>query len=129
MPPSVPAQGKDSAAPKNVPYGNYDSFPKKDFPEWKGSKSVMYRSADGKRVAGTFCESESATMTYPCDEFTYVKKGWVKAEIQGGDTFTLHEGDCVYFTKGITVTFSSSEDYCNVSCFFAHEGDGPVSLV
>jgi hypothetical protein len=50
----------------------------------------MYRSADGKRVAGTFCESESATMTYPCDEFTYVKKGWVKAEIQGGDTFIFY---------------------------------------
>ncbi|CAK7200664.1 hypothetical protein SEUCBS139899_003362 [Sporothrix eucalyptigena] len=129
MPRSVPAEGKDAAAPQNIPYGNYNSFPKVDFPEWKGNKSVIYRSADGKRVAGTFCESESAKMTYPCDEFTYVKKGWVKAEIEGGETFTLYEGDCVYFTKGITVTFSSSEDYCNVSCFFAHEGDGPVSLV
>ncbi|KAJ5724808.1 hypothetical protein N7493_006536 [Penicillium malachiteum] len=129
MAPSVPAEGPNAAAAHMVPYGNYDSFPKIPFPEWNGSKSVMYRSADGKRVAGTFRETESAKMTYPCDEFTYVKAGWVKAEVEGGDTFTLYEGDCVYFTKGTTVTFSSSEDYCNVSCFFAHEGDGPVSLV
>lgn len=129
MPPSIPAEGKDATAPKNLPYGHHDSFPKVDFPEWKGYKSVVFRSADGRRVAGTFNESESATMTYPCDEFTYVTKGWVKAEIHGGDTFTLREGDVGYFSKGITVTFSSSEDYTNVSCFFAHEGDGPVTLV
>lgn len=129
MPPSLPAEGADAAAAHKVPYGRYDSFPKIPFPEWSGYKSVMYRSADGKQVAGTFHETESATMTYPCDEFTYVKTGWVKAEVKGGDTFTLYEGDCVYFTKGTTVTFWSSEDYVNVSCFFAHEGDGPVSLV
>ncbi|KAJ6007888.1 hypothetical protein N7540_011864 [Penicillium herquei] len=117
MAPSVPAEGPNSAAAHMVPYGNYDSFPKIPFPEWNGSKSVM------------LLPTESAKMTYPCDEFTYVKAGWVKAEVEGGDTFTLYEGDCVYFTKGTTVTFSSSEDYCNVSCFFAHEGDGPVSLV
>lgn len=129
MPPSQPAIGADAGTAAKVPYGRYDSFPKVDFAEWKGYKQVIYRSADGKRVAGTFHETESATMTYPCDEFTYVKTGWLKAAVEGGETFTLYEGDTVYFTKGTTVTFWSSEDYVNVSCFFAHEGDGPVSLV
>lgn len=129
MPPSQPATGADASSAAKIPYGHYLSFPKEDFKEWKGYKSVMFRSADGKRVAGTFHETESATMTYPCDEFTYVKQGWLKAAVEGGDTFTLHEGECVYFSKGTTVTFWSSDDYINVSCFFAHEGDGPVSLV
>lgn len=86
----------------------------------------MFRSSDGKRVAGTFRESATATMTYLCDEFSYVKVGWIKAHVHGDDTFTLKEGDCVYFTKNQTVDFECSEDYANVSVFFGTE---PVTIV
>ncbi|KAI5460619.1 hypothetical protein BGZ63DRAFT_387530 [Mariannaea sp. PMI_226] len=119
--PQSQANERGSTDPAEVPYGHWNSFPWVDFPEWKGGKSVMFRSADGKRVAGAFRESATATLTYPCDEFTYVVKGWVKAHVHGGDTFTLKPGDCVYFSKGQTVDFSSSDDYVNVSFFFDDE--------
>lgn len=125
MAPSQP-NPDGSQEPVKVPHGNWESFPWEEFPEWKGAKSVMYRSADGKRVAGAFKESATATLTYPCDEFTYVVAGWVKAHVHGGETFTLTKGDCVYFCKGQTIDFESSEDYVNVSSFW---GDERITLL
>ena len=115
-----------SLEPQSVPHGNWHSFPWVDFPEWKGSKSVMFRSADGKRIAGAFRETAAATLTYPCDEFTYVVAGWVKCHVHGGETFTLKAGDCVYFSKGQTVDFESSDDYTNISSFW---GDEKIDLI
>ncbi|KAJ5951684.1 uncharacterized protein N7479_010097 [Penicillium vulpinum] len=115
-----------SDKPNTVAYGKWDSFSWEPFPEWEGTKAIMFRSSDGKRVAGAFRESATASMTYTCDEFTYVTAGWIKAHVHGGDTFTLKVGDCVYFTKGQTVDFECSKDYANVSAFFGTE---PVTIV
>lgn len=86
----------------------------------------MFRPPDDKRVAGAFRESATATLTYPCDEFSYVTAGSIKAHVHGGETFTLKTGDCVYFTKGRTVGFECSEDYADVSVLFGAE---PVTIV
>jgi Ethanolamine utilization protein len=124
--PESTANPTGSNEPNKVPFGKWDSFSWEKFPEWEGTKAIMFRSQDGKRVAGAFRESATATMTYPCDEFSYVTAGSIKAHVHGGETFTLKTGDCVYFTKGQTVEFECSEDYANVSVFFGTE---PVTIV
>ncbi|EWZ29875.1 hypothetical protein IWW34DRAFT_623534 [Fusarium oxysporum f. sp. albedinis] len=120
MPPSVP-NSKGSDAPKDTPYGTWDSFPWEDFPEYAGSKSVLYRSADGKIVAGAAKESGTATLTYPCDEFFYVTEGWIKLAIHGGETFTLTKGQFVYLKKGTTVDFEFGPEFANVAVFIDNE--------
>ncbi|CAI7577528.1 unnamed protein product [Penicillium discolor] len=153
--PESQANPTGSNEPSKVPLGKWDSFSWEKFPEWEGTKAIMFRSPDSKRVAGAFRESATATMTYccsgvlrgveveeeevvncqtntcmlntyPCDEFSYVTAGSIKAHVHGGETFTLKTGDCVYFTKGQTVDFGYSEDYENVSVFFGIE---PVAIV
>jgi hypothetical protein len=46
MPPSIP-NSNGSDLPGDVPYGTWDSFPWEAFPEYAGSKSILYRSWDG----------------------------------------------------------------------------------
>lgn len=116
MPPSIPNEN-GSAHPADVPYGNWDSFPWHPFPEYGGSKSVIYRSADGTIVAGAAKETGTATLTYPCDEFFYVTEGWIKLAIRGGETFTLNKGQFVYLKKGTTVDFTFGPDFANVAIF------------
>ncbi|CAH0057032.1 unnamed protein product [Clonostachys solani] len=84
MPSSIP-NTKGSASPADVPHGAWDSFPWTPFPEYAGSKSVIYRSADGRIAAGAAKETGTATLTYPCGEFFYVTKGWIKLKVHGGD--------------------------------------------
>jgi uncharacterized cupin superfamily protein len=125
MPPSVP-NSKGSASPADVPHGTWNSFPWEPFPEYSGSKSVLYRSADGKIVAGAAKETGTATLKYPCDEFFYVTEGWIKLAIQGGETFTLTKGQFVYLKKGTTVDFEFGPDFANVAVFI---DDSPVTLI
>lgn len=125
MPPSIPNKnGSDS--PADVPYGTWDAFPWEPFPEYAGSKSVLYRSADGKVVAGAAKETGKATLTYPCDEFFYVTEGWIKLAIRGGETFTLTKGQFIYLKKGTTVDFEFGPDFANVAVFL---DDKPVTLI
>lgn len=116
MPASNP-NASGSADPKDVPHGLWSSFPWVDFPEYAGSKSIIYRSPDGKIVAGAAKETGTATLTYPCDEFFYVTEGWIKLSIHGGESFTLNKGECVYLKKGQTVDFVFGEGFANVAIF------------
>jgi uncharacterized cupin superfamily protein len=120
MPPSIPnlTGNPDPAA---TPYGNHTSFPWVPMPDWGGSKSVIYRSADGKVVAAAAKESGANTLTYPCDEFFYVTAGWIKLAVHGGETFTLHTGDSVYLKKGTTVDFEFGPGFTNVAVFIDDE--------
>lgn len=120
MPISTP-NSTGSADPKDVPYGPWESFPWAPFPEYAGSKSVFYRSPDGKIVAGAAKETGTATLTYPCDEFFYVTEGWIKLTVHGGETFTLQKGECVYLRKGQTVDFVFSDGFANVAIFIDSE--------
>ena len=120
MPPSQP-NASGSSAPADTPYGNWDSFPWEEFPEYAGSKSLIYRSKDGTVVAGAARESGKATLTYPCHEFFYVTDGSVKLSIHHGETFTLKKGDHIFLHKGTTVDFEFGEDFANVACFIDTE--------
>lgn len=120
MPPSKP-NSEGSSDPSKTPYGKWNSFPWEPFPEYAGSKSVLFRSADGKIVAGAAKETGTATLTYPCDEFFYVTEGWIELSIHGGETFTLNKGDFIYLRKGTTVDFVFGEDFANVAVFIDSE--------
>ncbi|KAJ5177375.1 uncharacterized protein N7500_000074 [Penicillium coprophilum] len=112
--------------PNRVPFGKWDSFSWEPFPEWEGTKAIISRSPDGKRVAAAFRESATGTLKYPCDEFTYVTAGSIKIHVHGGETFTLNTGDCAYFTKGQTVDAECSEDFASVSMLSDTE---PITIV
>lgn len=120
MSPSIP-NTTGSADPAAVPYGPYASFPWEAMPEFGGSKSIVYRSEDGKVVAAAAKETGTATLTYPCDEFFYVTAGWIILDIHGGDKFTLNVGECVYLKKGTTVDFTFGPGFTNVALFLDSE--------
>lgn len=70
MPPSTPnLQG--SLSPADIIHGAYDSFGWQSFEEWGGSKSVLFRGADGKTVITAAKETGAQTLTYPCNEFLW----------------------------------------------------------
>lgn len=120
MPPSTP-NADGSSEPSRTPYGPWESFPWEDFPQYAGSKSLIYRSSDGTIVAGAAKESGKATLTYPCHEFFYVTEGWVKLDIHGGEKLTLEKGDFIFLHKGTTVDFEFGENFANVACFIDSE--------
>lgn len=120
MAPSVP-NVTGSSDPSKVPHGLYTSFPWEPLPEYGGSKSVIFRSDDGKIVAAAAKESGTATLTYPCDEFFYVTDGWIKLAIHDGDSFTMNKGDFVYLKKGTTVDFEFGPGFTNVAVFIDNE--------
>lgn len=109
-------------------HGAWDSFEWVPFPEYDGKKSVAFRSADGKIVAGAAHEKGKATLVYPCDEFFFVTEGWIKCDVEGGETFTAKKGDVVYFTRGTKVNFEFGEDFYNVAIFVSTD-DTKVTLV
>ncbi|KAM5346167.1 hypothetical protein ACJ41O_009172 [Fusarium nematophilum] len=94
MPPTT-LNTKGSASPEDVPHGTWDFFPWEPFPEYAGSKSVLYRSADRRVVAGATRESGTGTLTYPCDEFFYVIEGWARLVVHGREMFTLDRVSCI----------------------------------
>lgn len=110
MPPGI-------SDPASVPYGHWDSFPTAPFPLYSGTKSIIYRSADGKVVVGMLREKGKDTLVWPVDEFLFVTEGWIKMDIQGGEKFTLNKGDLMVMKKGQTITFECSEDFANVAVF------------
>ena len=116
MAPSTPnLQG--SGSPAAIPYGPYTSFPWEPLPEYGGSKSVIYRSEDGKIMAAAATEFGTATLTYPCDEFFYVTAGWVRMNVHGGDHFVLNAGQFIYLKRGTTVDFEFGPEFANVAVF------------
>ena len=94
------------------------------FPEYGGEKSVIYRSADGRRVAGVARESGKCSLTFPYDEFFYLVKGWTEIHVHGGEDIRLTEGDCIYITKGTTADFVFSDDFWNIAVFI---DDGKIT--
>ena len=116
-----------STEPQAVPHGHWDSFPSEPFPLYSGSKSIIYRSADGRVVVGMLREKGKDTLVWPVDEFLYVTEGTIKIEVHGGETFTLAKGDVMVMRKGQTITFECSDDFANVAVFLDLENK--VTLV
>ncbi|KAH6661544.1 hypothetical protein F5X68DRAFT_226093 [Plectosphaerella plurivora] len=110
-----------SADPVAVPHGAWDSFPFEPFPMYAGSKSIIYRSDDGKVVFGMLREKGKDTLVWPCDECLFVTEGTIKIEVHGGESFTLAKGDVMVMRKGQTITFECSDDFANIAVFFDKE--------
>lgn len=99
----------------HVPHFNVHSTDYTPLPEYGGQEAILYKSPDGRRLAGTFQESGTHTMTMPFDEFIYVVAGTMKASVDGGESFELAAGGCCYFLEGQEVTMEYSDDFHDVS--------------
>lgn len=114
---------RDAASPADdgsnaVPHGAWSSFLKQAAPNYGGREGIIYRSPDGKRVAGAFTHSGRYSFTFPFDEFVFVTSGRVKVSVRSGSRFELKAGDVAYFRKGMTVDFiAPGENYGNVAMF------------
>jgi uncharacterized cupin superfamily protein len=113
----------DNKVPRfNVFTAEYDPLP-----EWGGGQKVLYQSPNGKRKAGSFKEYGKFTEVMPFDEFFYVVAGSTKIRIEGGESFELKVGDCVYFRKGMTVHFDHAKDFHDVAVLMSHDDDKAAS--
>jgi uncharacterized cupin superfamily protein len=92
-------------------------------PEWGGHKKFVYQSANGARKAGSFKEFGKFTHVMPGDEFFFVIAGSSKVVVEGGESFELVAGDCVYFRKGLKVHFDHAADFHDVAVLMAHDDD------
>ncbi|EWZ29861.1 hypothetical protein IWW34DRAFT_788414 [Fusarium oxysporum f. sp. albedinis] len=113
--------------PQAVPHGRWDSFPEEPFPLYAGTKSIIYRSEDGKVVVGMLREKGGDTLVWPVDEFLFVTEGSIKMEVHGGESFVLGKGDVMVMKKGQTITFECSDDFANVAVFM--DSQEKVTLV
>lgn len=103
-------------------HGALGQFHWRELKEFGGSEAIIYRSADGRRVAAAFHESGNASFTYPFDEFLVVTSGSVTVAVHGGETFTLKKGDVAYFREGTSVEFEFSKDFSDITSLTAdHE--------
>jgi uncharacterized cupin superfamily protein len=83
-----------------------------DRPGWE--TALLYRSPDGKRVAGSFKENGTLRTVAPCDEFIYVIGGHTHIAVQGKGEIDLGPGDACYIEAGSTVEYNHSEDFHDV---------------
>ncbi|KAH6873440.1 hypothetical protein B0T10DRAFT_416557 [Thelonectria olida] len=123
--PASKSNESGSANPADVPYGSWESFPWEPFPDYGGTKSIIYRSTDGKIVAGlrSLARERSSGLV---DEALFVTEGWIKFRIGDGEAFTQKKGDFCYLRKGHVVHMEISDDCGNVAAFINTE---PVTLV
>lgn len=100
---------------KLAPHFNVHSTTFEPLPEFGGSKAILYKSPDGRRVAGSFRESGTHRLVMPFDEFIYVVGGGVKITIGGGETFDMAVGDSCYLRQGQDVVFEMTDDFHDVT--------------
>lgn len=102
-------------------------------PEWQkmaggdgieGHEAILYRSEDGRRMAGTFKESGRSTLVMPFDEFVYVLAGTATVTVTGREPLVASVGDAFYVREGQEVTWELSEDFQDVTVLIS---DNPIS--
>lgn len=91
------------------------------FPEMGGEKCVLYHSSDRTRLAGSFKESGSHTMTMEFDEFVYVVTGGVTITIHGGKRYEMGVGDAFYVRQGMTVDWEMTDDFQDVTVLISDQ--------
>lgn len=92
-------------------------------PAYGGSQAVLYRSEDGRRIAGSFKESGSHTLTMGYDEFLYVIAGRASITVHGEQRRELGPGDACYLRQGSVVDFEMSADFHDVAVLIS---DGAI---
>jgi uncharacterized cupin superfamily protein len=110
---------------KSAPHFNVHTTKFDPLPEFGGAKAILYRSSDGRRLAGSFRESGTHRMTMPFDEFIYVVGGGVKISIEGGERFDLSVGDACYLKQGQDVQFEMTSDFHDVTVLIS---DAPIKV-
>jgi uncharacterized cupin superfamily protein len=100
----------DDVSTTDVLHGKLEHFNWVSKPEVGGSEAIIYRSADGRRVAIAFKESGKGTYTFPFDEFFYVISGRIKITVHGGPTFEVKPGGVTYLKEGQTVDYEFSKE-------------------
>lgn len=110
-----------------VPRFNVHSTEYEPLPEFGGKQAVLYKSADGKRVAGSFHQFSTHTMVMPFDEFMYIVAGTCTITVEG-DSFGMAAGDCCYLRQGQEVTFAMYEDFHNLSVLISDESFDHVNV-
>lgn len=119
------ATGRADPSSGQLVIGSMQTVPWRDVPEYGGKEAILYRSPDGKRVAGAFTHSGKYSFKFPFDEFAVVMSGSVKVTVRGsGVTHELHQGDAIYFREGMEVDFEAGENYANFAMFV---GDRPIN--
>lgn len=100
---------------KSIAHFNVHTTPFDPLPEFGGSQAVLYKSADGKRLAGSFRESGTHKMKMPFDEFIYIVAGGCTITVEGGERVVLGVGDACYLRQGQDVTFEMTDDFHDVT--------------
>lgn len=104
-----------------LPHLNVHAAAYQPLPAYGGAQAVLYRSPDGKRIAGSFKESGKHSLTMPYDEFLFVIAGSATLVIDGGERRTLSAGDACYLRQGLTVDFEMSPDFHDVAVLISDD--------
>ncbi len=89
------------------------------FPEYGGEYNVIYRSDDGRRVAGSFKEAGQHHLVMPYDEFIYLIAGEARITVEGIGEIHMRPGDACWLKEGWVVDFDLSEDFHDVTVLVA----------
>ena len=109
------------SAKDTVPHFHVGTTDHEPMPEFGGSKAILYRSPDGKRLAASFRESGTLRMTMPFDDFSYVVGGTAKITVDGGEQISLKVGDAFYLKQGQDVSFEAADDFHVVTMLMSDE--------
>ncbi len=104
-----------------VPHFNVHTTEFEPLPEYGGGQAILYRSPDGRRLAGSFRESGQHHMVMPFDEFIYIVAGSMRITVDGGAELSMSVGDACYLTAGQHVAFDQSEDFHDVTVLMSED--------
>lgn len=104
-----------------LPHLNVHDAEYQPLPAYGGSQAVLYRSPDGRRIAGSFKESGKHSLTMAYDEFLFVIAGSATLTINGGERRTLSPGDACYLRQGWRVDFEMSPDFHDVAVLISDD--------
>ncbi len=104
-----------------IPYFNVHTANFRPFPEMGGGEALLYRSADGKRVAGSFKEAGRHEMVMPYDEFIYIVAGSSHVTVKGVGEIHMKPGDACYLKQGQEVVFEHSDDFHDVTVLISDQ--------
>ena len=104
-----------------VPHFNVHTTEFEPLPEYGGGQAILYRSPDGRRLAGSFKESGQHDMVMPFDEFIYVVGGTMRVTVDGSAPLDLAAGDACYLKAGQHVNFEQSDDFHDVTVLVSED--------